>query len=42
MENLRYSRVINARKAFTNGLNANGIRISIDGKGAWCDNVFVD
>ena len=29
-------------KAFTDVLKANDIRISMDGKGAWRDNVFVD
>ena len=28
--------------AFTDVLKANGIRISMDGKGAWRDNVFVE
>jgi len=28
--------------AFTNALKENGIRISMDGKGAWRDNVFVE
>lgn len=29
-------------KEFTDGLKANDIRISMDGKGAWRDNVFVE
>jgi putative transposase len=29
-------------EAFTSALNAQGIRISMDGKGSWRDNVFVE
>ena len=29
-------------KAFTGELKENGIRISMDGKGRWMDNVFIE
>ena len=29
-------------EAFTGILNANGIRISMDGRGRWMDNVFIE
>ena len=33
---------VTASEAFTGTLKANGIQISMDGKGRWMDNVFIE